>query len=325
MAEFKDWSAEDQDSWQKRYKQGAYAESPNAAPAPAAPAPIQAQPPGITAEPAAPAGGSDYPSLPPGATPPPGYHDPISGKTAPMAGAATAAAPAAPAAAAPAAPAAAAPAAPGAPPATIADAFKTSLIDTLNRGTVTPTLDDPTIKAQSDAFAVGQTRAREGAQAQMAERLAQQGLASSGAADQGLAGLYQAQGEAVGANNARLVGDEAQARRQQLLQGLAIAGNTLNSEEARKLQQELANLDAQIRREGIAQQGSLGQGDLSLRSRLGEGNLNLGLLGLLTGADYNNRSLAQNNSQFGQSLAQQGAQFGAGLDTQTILSLLGGL
>jgi hypothetical protein len=42
--------------------------------------------------------------------------------------------------------------------------------------------------------------------------------------------------------------------------------------------------------------------------------LNLGLLSALLGNQFNNRSLDQ-----------QGAQFGAGLDTSTILGLLGGL
>lgn len=216
---------------------------------------------------------------------------------------------------APAAPAApAAPGAPAPPPATIPDAFRTSLVSALNRGNATPTLDDPTIKAQSDAYAVGQTRAREQARAAMAERMAHDGApgVNSGAFNDGLAGLYQQQGEAVGANNAKLLGNEAQARKQELLQAAAIAGNTLNAEQSRALQQQLAELDAQIRREGIAQQGSLGQGDLQLRGRLGEGQLNLGLLGALL-----------NNQQFGQQLQQQGNQFGQSLDTSTILGLLG--
>lgn len=227
---------------------------------------------------------------------------------------------AAPAPAAPAPPGAApaAPTAPAAPgqPTTIADAFKKSLIDTLNTGGQVPTLNDPTIKAQSDAFAVGQQRAKERARASMAERAAAQGGVgvNSGAFDQGLIGLEQAQGEAEAGNNARLLGSELQQRRAQLLQAASIAGNTLNAEQARDLQRQLAELDAAIRREGIAQQSSLGQGDLALRGRLGEGQLNLGLLSALLGSDFNNRSLAQ-----------QGAQFGQGLDTQSILALLGGL
>jgi len=118
------------------------------------------------------AGGNDFPSLPPGATPPPGYYDPISGKTAgaapgapaqgpaptaaPTAAPGTPAAPGAPAA--PRAPGApGAPANPAAPPTTVNDAYKKALIDGLTRGK--PTLDDPELKAQTDAYALQQERA----------------------------------------------------------------------------------------------------------------------------------------------------------------------
>jgi hypothetical protein len=316
MAEFKDWSAEDQDSWQQRYKQGKYAETPQASPSPTAPIAaspeVQAQPPGVTAAPAA----SDYPSLPPGATPPPGYHDPISGKTAPVAGAATPA-PATPVAATPAAPATpgAAATTPG-QPTTIADAFKASLVNTLNQGNVTPTLNDPTLKAQSDAYNVGETRATEANRAQMAERAAMQGGTgvNSGAFDVGISDLLERQGERQGGFNAKLVGDEAKQRKQQLLQAAAIAGQHLSAEEARKLQMELAQLDATISREGIASQANIAGNSLGVQSRIGEGGLNNQLLSILLGNQYNNAALQQ-----------QGTQFTTGLDTQTILSLLGGL
>jgi hypothetical protein len=247
------------------------------------------------------------------------------------------AAPAAPAPTAPAAPAApapvaGAPAAPGAPPTTVADAFKTSLITQLNRPS--PTLADPALKAQSDAFSVGQTRENEAARAQLAERSAMQGGTgvNSGAFDVGISDLLERQGEKQGAFNAQLVGDEKRARDQQLLGLLGIAGNSTNAGEGRDLQRELADQDAAISREqiglqrelgntdaglrsrGLDIQGSLGQGDLGLRSRLGEGQLNLGLASLLQGGD-----------QFNRQLSQQGAQFGAGLDNQTLLALLGGL
>ncbi len=201
-------------------------------------------------------------------------------------------------------------------PTTIPDAFKTSLVNTLNQGNITPTMNDPTLKAQGDAYAVQQTRATEADRAQMAERAAAQGGTgvNSGAFDVGISDLQERQGEKQGAFNANLVGDEAKQRRQQLLQALSIAGNTLNAEESRKLQQELAELDATISREGIASQGNIAGNSLAVQSRLGEGNLNNNLLSILLGNQFNNASLAQ-----------QGAQFGQGLDTQTILSLLGGL
>jgi hypothetical protein len=201
---------------------------------------------------------------------------------------------------------------PNAPPATVADAFKKTLLDTMNRGPAS--LNDPELKNQADAFAVGQTRSAEMQRAQAAERQAMQGGAgvSSGAFDGDVSGINERAGERMSGFNAGLVGDAAKERRQQLMQAAALAGNQLNQDEARALQRELAELDAQIRREGISQQGALGQGDLALRGRLGEGGLNLGLL----------QALMQND-QFGRGLNQQGAQFGAGLDQQGILGLLG--
>lgn len=231
------------------------------------------------------------------------------GNAPPAPGAAPAAAPAAPGAV-PGAPGATPP--PAGPPTTVADAFKKTLMDAMNKGPVS--MNDPELKAQSEAFGVGQTRASEMQRAQSAERLASQGLGSSGAADSDYSGITERQGEKQAGFNAGLVGDAAKARRQEIMQAAAMAGNQLNAEDARGLQKELAQLDAQIRREGITQQGALGQADIGLRGRLGEGQLNLGML----------QSLLQ-NQQFGRGLDQQGAIAGQGMDTQTLLGLLGGL
>lgn len=203
---------------------------------------------------------------------------------------------------------------PAGPPTTVADAFKKTLLDKLNQGPAS--LDDPALKGQADAFSVAQTRAKERARSTMAERASADGGVgvNSGAFDRGLVGLEQAQGESEAGFNANLLGDAAKRQADEIRQYIAIAGNQINADEARKLQDKLAQLDSDTRRYGIDKQSALGEGDLSLRGRLGEGQLNLGLLGTLLGNDYNNRALGQ-----------QGAQFGQSLDTQTILGLLGGL
>ncbi len=92
---------------------------------------------------------------------------------------------------------------------------------------------------------------------------------------------------------------------------LGTAGSLLSGQQGLAQQASLANIDAEIRREALQQQGALGQGDLSLRQNLGEGQLNLGLLSALL-----------QNSQFGQSLGQNANQFGASLDQSGILGLL---
>jgi len=313
MAEFQNMSAGDQDSWQQRYKQGKYAETPQASPSPApisSPGETQVQPAGVTAaQPSTPKPGEGWVPTADGQ----GWLPPDRVGTPAATGA-----PATPAAATPATatPAAGTTATTPGQPTTVADAFKQSLVNTLNQGNVTPTLNDPTLKAQSDAYNVGETRATEANRAQMAERAAMQGGTgvNSGAFDVGISDLLERQGERQGGFNAKLVGDEAKQRKQQLLQAAAIAGQHLSAEEARKLQMELAELDATISREGIAAQGNIAGNSLAVQSRLGEGGLNNSLLSILLGNQFNNASLQQ-----------QGNQFSAGLDTQTILSLLGGL
>ena len=231
-------------------------------------------------------------------------------KDHPLAQQGAAGAPAAPGA--PGAPAA--PGAPGAdpnaPPATVADAFKKTLMDKLNQGPVS--LNDPALKAQSDAYAVGQTRGSEMQRAQAAERLASQGLGSSGAADGAYSGIAERAGENMAGFNAGLMGDAAKQQADEIRAYMTIAGNQLNADEARKLQDTLTRLDIDARKYGIDKQAALGQGDLDLRGQLGSGQLNLGLL----------QALMQND-QFGRGLNQQGSQFSAGLDQQGILGLLG--
>jgi hypothetical protein len=74
------------------------------------------------------------------------------------------------------------------------------------------------------------------------------------------------------------------------------------------------DVDAELKRLGINQQGALGQGDLDLRRFLGEGNLNLGLL----------QALFQNN-QFGQGLGAQLGMFNSGQNNNYLQALLAAL
>lgn len=265
---------------------------------------------------------NDFPSLPPGAVPPPGYVDPVSGKSAGMSPVAPAAAPV-PAPAAPAAPAAAPIQAPAGQP-DLGGAYKTALMGML--GTPAASLSDPALKAQSDAYAVGQARSAERAREAAAERLAGQGLASSGAMDGEIAGILERQGENEAGFNAQLVGDELRTQRDRLLQAAALAGNTLDAEQARALEERLALLDAQLKREGLAQekelagkdldlrrfgiesQNDLGGRDLSLRDKLGSAGINANLFGML-----------QQNDQFGKSLSADMGKY----NQDALLRLLG--
>ncbi len=102
----------------------------------------------------------------------------------------------------------------------------------------------------------GATQAR----AQLAERLAQQGLnagGQGGALDAGLNSLN----EDLGAQRGRLVsevtGRELAARRQQIAQALQLGTGVMSLDQQQALQREMAQLDAQLRREGYGVQKEL--------------------------------------------------------------------
>ena len=148
-----------------------------------------------------------------------------------------------------------APAAPGVPgtPTNITDAYNQAMLAQLTKSR-NPSLSDPGLKAQSDAYSVGQQRARDQARASIAERFAANGIADSGAMDQGIAGLFQQQGENQGTFNANLVGNELQNQRTELLNYMQMAGSRLTAQEAQALQAKLADIDAQLRQQGITNQ-----------------------------------------------------------------------
>lgn len=74
------------------------------------------------------------------------------------------------------------------------------------------------------------------------------------------------------------------------------------------------DVDAELKKLGINQQGALGQGDLDLRRFLGEGNLNLGLLSALL-----------QNQQFGQGLGAQLGMFNTSQNNNLLQALLAAL
>ncbi len=284
-----------------------------------------------TPMPAAPTGGNDFPSLPPGATPPPGYYDPVSGKTAPGGpGAPAPAAPPAPGAPpAPAAPTAAAPppavpmpAAPTAAPDPLKDAFRDQLLKNLNPND--PSLNDPALKGQTDAYAVQQQRAKERAREALAGRAGASGqlsdLASSGAFDQGLVGLEQQQGEAQGGFNAQLLGDAQDKQRQQIQATLALAGNTLSEEQRNQLTERLHGLDDQFRKSQLAQQGSQFDRTFGQQGQQFNTDAELRRLGITSQSDLGNRELNQ-RGELGRAglnmdllrTLMQGSQFDKGL------------
>ena len=128
-----------------------------------------------------------------------------------------------------------------------------------------PSIDDPFLRNQQQGFDRSLDRQLEKFQIEQAERLNAQGLGSSGAADVGLEGFQQQQGEASANNAATLVGNELTRRRQELVQGLALAGQIGDADLTRALELELSNIDSELQTNRLNLQSNLGFAGMDLQ------------------------------------------------------------
>lgn len=199
-------------------------------------------------------------------------------------------------------------------PTTVASVFQQALVNKLGQNPGDVSAQSPEIKGAVDANKLALQRGAERDRAQLAVSSANDGTSASGGMNSQLQGINAHRAEAEGQYAGNAVAQLAQQRSNQIMQALAMGGQLLSEEERTGLQRELAQLDAQLRREGLNVQSTLGQGDLDLRSRLGEGGLNLNLLQTLLA-----------NQQSGNQLSANLGMFNASQGQQALLSLLGGL
>jgi len=174
-------------------------------------------------------------------------------------------------------------------PTTAAGAFQQALV---NRLTAPP--PDATSPAIAPAIAANKLagqRGMERGRAQLAERAAVEGTSNSGGFDTALQGLNQDRATQEGQFAGQAIQGQAAQQAQELTSALALYGNMMTEQDRLAMQEKLANLSAQVQRESIANQASLGGQDIALRNKLGEGNLNLGLLSALMGNQVQNSSL----------------------------------
>jgi hypothetical protein len=195
-------------------------------------------------------------------------------------------------------------------PTTVAGAFQQALVNRLAPQDITS--NNPAIKGSIDANRAAESRGLQRTQGMLAERAAATGQV--GAQE---TGLRQAAGESAGRQGAyegnALYGLHQQ-QQNDLTSALGMGGQLLSDQQKQDLQRYGMDLDATLRREGLASQSSLGNRELDIRDSLGRGNLGLGYAGL-----------AQGGQQFGQQL---GANLGieqARLNQSALLALLGGL
>ncbi len=159
--------------------------------------------------------------------------------------------------------------------------------------------EDPNLAPQARAYSAARTRAAQRQRSTAAERAAftgeNLGGQGGGAFDSTVNSIQEGAGQDIAGYEAGLVGQEMQARRSDLLNALQLANAVGARDQSAQIQMQLANLDAQIRRESLAQQGSIA-------------NANLGF------------QQSQWNDQYG--LAQQ--QFTADQNRFALLAALGG-
>lgn len=188
------------------------------------------------------------------------------------------------------------------------DVFRNQLLAKASQGTNVDT-QDPQFRQQADSYHAQVDREKRNYIADQAEKL---GPHQTGALQGEERLVSERAGQAKGAFESELVSRELQNRRNEILQYTTMLGGLISDEERMMLQRELADLDAALRREGLAQTGSLGGRELDIRDRLGTGQLNLGMLSTLL-----------NNQQFGQDLGFRIGATEANLNQDSLRYLLG--
>jgi hypothetical protein len=106
--------------------------------------------------------------------------------------------------------------------------------------------NDPTIRAQADAFSAAQTRSGRQYLQQLAES---KGAGGNIGAEARMTAEKGAQASA--ANEGALMGHELDSRRQEIMQALAQAGQFMTAQQQLSLQEELAGLNAAVQKYGI--------------------------------------------------------------------------
>jgi hypothetical protein len=196
-------------------------------------------------------------------------------------------------------------------PTTVSGAFQQALLGQLNQGPVTAA--SPQVAPAIQANQLAEQRGYDRNRALLAERNAAQGLSMSGGNESMIRGLQQDRSlrESQFAGNAVMDANKVQA--QQVMAALGLTGGLLGDQDRLAMQKYIADLNATLSREGLSTQSALGGRELDIRDKLGSGNLNLGLLGLLQGGE-----------QFGQNLGANLGMFSANMNQNALLSLLGG-
>lgn len=170
--------------------------------------------------------------------------------------------------------------------------------------------NDPVFRGQVDQYAARTERARRQAIDEAAERGSTTG---DGLSDAERAMITERAGQDVAGFEAELAQRELTARRDRTMESIRLALARGDSEAARNLQRELAQLDAAVKRESTAASTALGGRELDIRDRLGNRGLDLDAARVLLA-----------NQQFGQDLGFRIGSRQADLNNDALRIALGG-
>lgn len=166
----------------------------------------------------------------------------------------------------PAAPGGTAPGGPGGAPGGIQGQLYDMLMQRAKQGLAIGR-NDPIIRAQADAYAANEERARRTFLDEMAEGTSPY---STGQMQGQQRMSAERLGQRVGGFEAQLMGRELEARRAEIQHALDSLGNRLTEDQRIALQRELGIMDDLTRRYGIESQRGIAEGELGLgRQRLG--------------------------------------------------------
>jgi hypothetical protein len=170
------------------------------------------------------------------------------------------------------------------------DVYRNSLLDRATQSTDVDT-NDPTFRKVADTYAASQERSRRSATDMAGESLAGNGMGSSGMMDNEARLQTERSAQANSGFESQLALSELQNKRSEIADALSQLGTSIGGDQQRALTDKLAQLDATIKRESLAQTGALGQADISLRDRLGTQGNNLSALELLLRNQQQNNAL----------------------------------
>lgn len=222
----------------------------------------------------------------------------------------------------------------GNPQSAVDTAGRQGILDLMSRSQQPVSMNDPALRAQSDAYTTARTRAASQQRSALAERMAATGLNSggqgSGTFDTGLNGIYESSGQDIAGNDAGLMGAEVAARRADLTNSLQMANAVGARDEAQKIQLELSDLDNSYRFADLNQRGTQANQGMKLQADVAnQGNAfnfaNLNQSGKLATQDQSLRATLANqmNRANTNQLNSQSQLGNRGLDIQQLLGSRG--